>query len=473
MSDQGAAASTQAGPGKLKLRTLLAFSAVGLPVGALTTPLLVYLPNYYAGVIGVSLGAVGLIFMTVKLLDLVFDPLLGMVMDQTRTVLGRYRMWLLAGAPILVLGVYMLFMAQPGAGANYLLIWLIVLYIGFSMLVLSQSAWAGTLARRYSDRSNIFAGLAVTGVIAAVGTLIGPRILHVAPADIVPTMGWIIIASIPLGVGITALFVREPVTAKRELHDRLSLRELPSLIGHPSMRRLLATDLLLTLGPGFTSPLYLFFFKGARGYSDGEAASLLVLYIIAGILTAPIWAFVSSRLQKHRTLLLSALLYSVAQAMIVFIPPQSMGIMSLGMFMAGGIAAAFGFLIRAMVADVADEIRLQTGKERAGLLYALISSTVKIGTASAVVTLPLLGLFGFNPKPGAINTPEAMSALVWTYVALPVVAVALGGLVMLSYRLDRARHADIRAQLDERDAKTAADLEQMTIEAVAAQPIVT
>src|SRR3569623_425000 len=172
MSDQGAAA-----PGKLKLGTLLAFSAVGLPVGALTTPLLVYLPNYYAGVIGESLGAVGLIFMTVKLLDLVFDPQLGKAMDQTRTALGRYRMWLRAGAPILMLGVYMLFMAEPGAGWKYLLGWLVVLYIGFSMLVLSQSAWAGTLARRYSDRSNIIAGLAVTGVIAAVGPLIGPRIL--------------------------------------------------------------------------------------------------------------------------------------------------------------------------------------------------------------------------------------------------------------------------------------------------------
>lgn len=472
MSDQGAAPQQQGTSGKLKAGTLLAFSAVGLPVGTLTTPLLVYLPNYYAGVIGVSLGAVGLIFMTVKLLDLIFDPMLGMVMDRTRTAIGRYRFWMLAGAPILMLGVYMLFMAEPGAGWKYLLAWLIVLYIGLSMLVLSQSAWAGTLAKRYTDRSNIFAGLAATGVVAAVTTLVAPRIAHIPAADMVPAMGWIILGSIPLGIGITALFVREPVTAQRALHDRLHLGELPMLIGHRSMLRLLATDLLLTLGPGFTSPLYLFFFKGARGYSDGEAASLLVLYIVAGVVAAPIWAFVSNRLQKHKTLLLSALLYSVAQAMIVFIPHHSMGIMSVGMFLAGGIAAAFGFLIRAMVADVADEIRLETGKERIGLLYALISSTVKIGTASAVITLPLLGLFGFDPRPGAVNTPEAMNALIWTYAALPVVAVALGGLVMLTYRLDRQRHAEIRAELDKRDAESHPD-DETAIDALAVQPIVT
>jgi GPH family glycoside/pentoside/hexuronide:cation symporter len=469
MSDQAAAA-----PGKLKLGTLLAFSAAGLPVGALTTPLLVYLPNYYAGYIGVGLGAVGLIFMTVKLLDLVFDPLLGMVMDQTRTPIGRYRFWMIVGAPILMLGVYMLFMAEPGAGAGYLMGWLIVLYIGFSMLVLSQSAWAGTLARRYSDRSNIFAGLTVTGVIAAVTVLLWPSLAKVAPVAVVPTMGWLTILSIPLAVAIVGIFVREPIVARREGADRLSLSELPGLIGHKSMMKLLATDLLLTLGPGFTSPLYLFFFKGARGYTDKEAAALLVLYIVSGLVAAPLWALVANRLQKHRTLLLTALLYSAAQAMVVLIPHHNMPLMSLGMFLAGAIAAAFGFLIRAMVADVADEIRLETGKERAGLLYALISSTVKIGTASAVITLPLLGVFGFNPKPGAVNTPEAMHALVATYVVLPVVAVALGGLVMLTYRLDRARHAEIRAALDERDRKVSeASEDETAIEAVAAQPIVT
>jgi Na+/melibiose symporter-like transporter len=232
----------------------------------------------------------------------------------------------------------------------------------------------------------------------------------------------------------------------------MNIMEVPSLILQPSMIRLLATDLLLTLGPGFTSPLYLFFFKLARGYSDAEAGLLLILYIVAGVVAAPLWAMAANRFQKHTTLLVSALLYAAAQALVMLVPFHSMGPMMGAMFLAGGIASAFGFLVRAMVADVADEVRLETGKERAGLLYAFITSTVKIGTASSLLTFPLLALFGFNATLGSHNTPEAMRALVMIYVALPVVAVALGGLVMLTYRLDRARHAEIRAQLDARDA---------------------
>ena len=44
---------------------------------------------------------------------------------------------------------------------------------------------------------------------------------------------------------------------------------------------------------------------------------------------------------------------------------------------AGG--SAFVVLIRAMVADVADELRLETGQERSGVLYALVTLTQKLG----------------------------------------------------------------------------------------------
>jgi GPH family glycoside/pentoside/hexuronide:cation symporter len=438
--------------GKLKTSALAAFSLAGVPVGALTTPLVVYLPNYYAAYIGIPLATVGLMFMAVKILDLIFDPLAGVFMDATRTPLGRYRFWLLAGAPVLMAGVYMLFMAPKGVSANYLLLWLIVFYVGFSLFVLSQSAWGVVLARSYGERSNVFAGVAVTGAIGAVVTLAAPTAMGLKGAETLHAMGWISLAAIPVCAVLVAIGVREPVMPKRVGTDRMNFMEVPGLIFHPSMIRLLATDLLLTLGPGFTSPLYLFFFKLARGYSDAEAGALLIIYIVASVVAAPLWALVANRFQKHRTLLISALLYAVAQALVMLVPNHTMALMVPAMFLAGGIASAFGFLIRAMVADVADEVRLETGKERAGLLYAFITSTVKIGTASSLLTFPLLALFGFKATLGTHNTPEAMHALVLTYVALPIVAVALGGLVMLTYRLDRARHAEIRAQLDARDA---------------------
>ena len=51
-------------------------------------------------------------------------------MDRTRTRLGRYRPWLAAGAPIVMVGAAMLFFATPGAGAFYLAAALVVAWGG-------------------------------------------------------------------------------------------------------------------------------------------------------------------------------------------------------------------------------------------------------------------------------------------------------------------------------------------------------
>ena len=58
-------------------------------------------------------------------------------MDRTRTALGRYRVWLLAGVPILMLAVWRLYFAPVGIGMAYLIGWLLVLYLATSILTLA------------------------------------------------------------------------------------------------------------------------------------------------------------------------------------------------------------------------------------------------------------------------------------------------------------------------------------------------
>ena len=102
---------TQAAPAAKPLATptALAFSTIALPIGALAVAVAVYLPPHFSAHLGVPLSVVGLAFATVRLLDLGVDPVLGLAMDRTRTRLGRYRVWMLLGGPILMAAVYALF----------------------------------------------------------------------------------------------------------------------------------------------------------------------------------------------------------------------------------------------------------------------------------------------------------------------------------------------------------------------------
>src|SRR6185312_10534649 len=140
---------------RLSLVSVVTFSVATFPVSALGVALFVYLPPYLAGHLGVALTAISGAWATVRIVDLFVDPVLGHVMDRTKTPLGRYRAWLGAGVPVLMLAVYMLFMAPKGIGPLYLLLWLFLLYIGNSILTLSQSAWGATLATQYHERSRV------------------------------------------------------------------------------------------------------------------------------------------------------------------------------------------------------------------------------------------------------------------------------------------------------------------------------
>ena len=40
------------------------------------------------------------------MIDVFFDPLVALIMDRTKTPIGRYRPWLVLGVPIVMLGVY-------------------------------------------------------------------------------------------------------------------------------------------------------------------------------------------------------------------------------------------------------------------------------------------------------------------------------------------------------------------------------
>jgi len=83
--------------------------------------------------------------------------------------------------------------------------------------------------------------------------------------------------------------------------ERFPLADYWALAKKPAMLRLLGAEVALTLGPGWMSALYLFFFRDALGYSTGQASGLLAVYIAAGVIGAPVTALVSRKLGKHRT----------------------------------------------------------------------------------------------------------------------------------------------------------------------------
>ena len=433
------------------------FAAGSLPVGALVTTLGVYLTNYYASHIGISLAAVGATFMIVRLLDILLDPVLGVAMDATRTTIGKFRPWLAASAPILLLAIWMVYFPDKGVGTGYLISWLVLLYLGYSMLTLSQAAWGAALVAEYHQRSRVYGWIQAVAVVGAIGVLLVPSLLTSfwpgIPIKGVPLMGAFILGAVIIGTAITVFFAPEPVKGDIVKEQNFALKDYFALLARPDMLRILGADLFCTLGPAITAPLYLFFFEQARGYTPVQANYLLLSYIVAGLAGPSFWSLVARRFGKHLTIRISSFCYVVVQSILLALPRAQPFAMLFAMFSVGFVASSFAFLVRAMTADVSDEVRLETGKDKTALLYALVTSTSKIGsTVSVGVAYAILPFFGFNAAEGANNTPDAIWGLEACYLVPPVLCVLIGGFAMWGYKLDESRHAEVRLALGASDA---------------------
>lgn len=111
-----------------------------MPSSATNIVVGVYLAPHYAGEVGFSLAVVRFSFFLVRAIDIPIDLFLGLAMGGTPTPLGRYRVWLLTGVSVLMLSVYMLFIAEPPASQGYRVGWLLLLYLGTLILTLAQAS---------------------------------------------------------------------------------------------------------------------------------------------------------------------------------------------------------------------------------------------------------------------------------------------------------------------------------------------
>ncbi len=437
---------------ELPWSTILAFSVANLPAAAMGIAVYVFLPAFFSGRLGVAMSVVGGVWMGVRLFDIPVDVVLALLMDRTRTRLGRYRFWLVLSAPALMIPLWRLFTAPYGFSAGYLTVWLFALYLGMSMNSLAVSAWGATLATRYHERSRLFGVLSAMGVLGSLSVTLIPvlgKTLGGLNAD--QALGWFVIALAPLSVAVAAPLTPEPLGSLRKTEGLGGLNGFWAVFRRPELLRLFLAQVALSLGPGWMSALYMFFFTRAWRFTEAQASFLLSLYVIAAAPGAMAAAALARRIGKHRSLIAATTGFSLGLLSIFVVPKGNVAAAAPAVAWAGFTAASFGLMIQAMLADVGDVLRLEHGQERTSLVYALNGLATKLaGALSIGLTFPLLQRLGFDPTDGATNSPAALDHLTVAFIAGPIVFVMLGGVCVLGWRLDAERQAEVRAALRER-----------------------
>ena len=417
-------------PTLISRRGAWAYALLGAPLAMAALPIYIVVPNYYTASVGLDLAVVGAVLMVARLLDAGLDPLLGLWSDRRAARPGGRQRFVLAGLPVLAVGMLALFLPPPLASAGaagWLAVTVAVTYVGYSLVSVSYQAWAAEIATDPDGQTRLCAlreGCALAGVLAASvlpavwASWWGPRDAYALYAGCFAA--FLLVSGIVTLRWAPRVAVQASAPANAEGRWHVPLRD-------PAFRALALVFVLNGLAVAIPSTLVMFYIADVLQRPE-LTGMFLGLYFLAAACGMPLWVALAARLGLRRAWWLGMLVAVGAFAWAAGLSggeAVSFAVVCVASGLALGADLAFPPALLAGVVEARSR-RAQAGS--AGHYFGWWNLLAKLTLALAAgVALPLLGLLGYAP--GARDV-VATTALAGVYALLPCALKLLAALLL-------------------------------------------
>ncbi len=401
------------------------------------------------------------IIMGARIFDALNDPIMGVIVDNTRTRWGKFKPWITIGAVTSGLFTILLFTDFGLTGTGYIPLFA-VLYLlwGISFTANDISYWSmlPSLSMKQKEREKI-------GAFARICANIG---LFMVVAGIVPITNAIgeatgsmktayfifaiaIVVIMLAGQSITVFGVREKKGVFKK-EDKTTLKGMVKAIFKND--QLLYTAIAMALfmiGYVTTTSFGLYYFKYAFG-DEGMYSIFAVILGVAQITALAIFPLFSKRFNRKK-LYTGATIFVFAGYAVFFFSPMNMifiGIAGLLLFLG---QAFIQLLMLMFLADTVEYGQWKLGKRNESVTFALQPFINKMGgaVASGIVGATVI-ISGINDaKTAADVTPGGLLTLKLAMFVLPLVFIITGYLIYrFKYKIDQKMFKQMLSELEER-----------------------
>ena len=397
-----------------------------------------YLPFFYSNVFGLSLAHAGTLLLITKLYDAVFDPIMGMIADRTRTRWGMYRPYLLwAALPFAIAGV--LTFTTPDAGYGFKHAFAYVTYIimmtVYSVINVPYGAMLGVVtpdSREKTVFSSYRMFFAYGGSFIALA-IFEPLLKFFQSSDGVST------------------------AASWQYGGSSVLKDMKSLVRNVPWWILLGAGIGVLLFNSIRGGAAAYYFKDVIGVSAIFTCGIfLAVGEVANMLGVALAVPLSDRLGKKSSYILALVVAGVLSLFIMFLPvSEPAGLWTLmGLQVLISVAAGVTLpLLWSMFADIADYSEYKNASASTGLIFSSSSMAQKFGGAfGSALILWVLAAFGYDTSENAVQAQSAITGLKAMMSWIPAAGAFLAAIVVAFYPLTTSRMKEISAVLAERRA---------------------
>lgn len=416
----------------------------------------IYLMFFYTDVYGISAAAVGTLFLVARIVDAFDGPIIGILIDRTNTRWGKSRPFFLWFAVPFGLFCVLTF-TTPDFSDTGKIVWAYVTYILVSILYslvnLPITSILPSLTNNPQERT-------VLGTVRMVGGTLGQIIVTVFTLPIVAALGQgnqqrgffltiLMFAIIAVMLLLNTFFhTKERVeNVQKVVHLKDSIKAMkhnwPWII-------MILMNFIYWLAMTMKNQTTVYFFKYNLNRED--LIPLIMALAFGSLLTLLFTPSVAARFGKRNTMEMGLVLAIIGQIVMGFGAHS----LSIPVIIAGVIVNALGIgfisgLISVMLADTVDYGEWKNGVRAQGLLTSASSFSAKFGMGiGGAITAGILAAGGYQAN--QTQTAQALSAIEFNFVWIPIIGFAIAGIALLFYRADRMEKMYL-VELEERNKK--------------------
>lgn len=466
----------------LKKRDYIFFSLAQFASSAVTGLVQGYLLFFYTVCVGIAPAAVGTMFLVSKIFDGLNDPIMGVIVDRTRTKWGKMRPYLFGAAiPWGVLTIVM-FMpsiyASMGASGKIAFMW--VTYLLYSVLGTAVGVPLNGLPAVASpntdERAKIISISRILGSIGEQSALVLLTLFLILTNDNYPNsymlMALIIGILGPLFMVLGAKFVKERLEPTSRTPN--VLEGFKYLFKNKQFLLLICSN-LLTFFRNFVSAMIIYVVSYI--YSNG---SLQIIFSLPGAVASMIGMMLAPKLRKlmdsKKLFILATIWHSVALALIFFIyiiGGKAWWLVAILMFIAMIPVGILNVIPHLMATDTLDYWEDKTGDRCEGITFSLMSLRSKVSSGLKDYTMSyLLVFFGFSQALPFLNDHTPVQSdftklgLFSIYTIIPAVLNLISIVPILFYKLSGKKMAEIQSRLAVKRLEDAKRLEGIVDEEI-------
>ena len=410
---------------------------------------------FYTDTFGITAAAAGTLLVVVRVWDAVFDPVMGIVADRTKTRWGKFRPWVLwTAVPFGIMGFLTFVTPDLSTGGKllYAYVTYIVLMMVYSANNLPYSALSGVMTGDVAERTSLSSYRFVFAMLAqlVIQGLALPMVQYFGQGN--NAKGYQATMGVFSMLAVVFFFITFATTKERiqpppgqDAPVRQHFADLGK--NRPWLVMFVVTLVLfITLAMRGSVVLYYFtYYVGRQGLFSG----FNVLGTIATIIGIFFSKSLSLRYGKRNVFVGGLGGTAIFTAVFFFLPPGAITLMFVTEILRQFV---YGFtipLLWAMMADVADFSEWKTGRRATGIVFSAIVFALKAGLGfGGAITGYVLTLYGYVPN--AVQASRALDGIRYTMSVFPAVTFALCAVCLYFYEIDRGCEIQMADELADR-----------------------